>query len=153
MPIGVCAAKLFLPWLAAWQLTGHVDALQLAQAADMFEVPRAVMFATAWAETRYTATNTQVSYAGAVGRMQILPQAWSWQCGNVYGRRYAERNRYCGALVLRHYLSKCAEDVTCAAFHYVGGDSTYAKEVGFRALVMDLKMKALWSAATKLPPP
>lgn len=153
--IGVCVSKVLLPWLSAFVLTGHPDALQLAQAADMFAVPRSVMWATAWAETRYNAHNTAVSAAGAVGRMQILPRAWAWQCGGVYGRRRYSRNIHCGALVLRYYLSRCAEDVTCAAFRYVGGDSTYAKEVGFRSLVLDLKVRAVWpggEAASLLPP-
>ena len=135
----ICLHHLFLPWLTLWQLSGHPDGLALAQAAAMFEVPRSLMWSTAWAETRHAVDNTQVSRAGATGRMQILPRAWSWQCGDVLGPRRYERNIYCGALVLRVYLSRCAEDQRCAADHYVGGDTLYAGRVARHALLYELQ--------------
>ena len=139
----ICAAKLLAPMLLAWRLTGHADALALADAGRMFNVPPSVMWATAYSETRYSAfRNTQVSPAGAVGRMQILPRVWNWQCGRVYGQRYYNRNIHCGALVLRYYLARCDEDIRCAAFGYVGGDSAYSRTVGGNSLLYELKVKA-----------
>lgn len=154
MVVAGCAAKLLLPWLSAFALTGHSDALQLAKAADMFTVPHTLMWAIAYEETRYNASNTQVSVAGAHGRMQVMPLYWHWQCGRVLGRRFAERNRACGALILKFYLDRCSGDTYCAANHYVGGDARYAREVGFRSLVIALKMRTLWpdSPSELLPP-
>ncbi|HVH11293.1 MAG TPA: transglycosylase SLT domain-containing protein [Gemmatimonadales bacterium] len=124
-----CAVEFLLPWLAAWHLSGHPDALALADAAQMFEVPPGVMFAIADAETRHSTRNTEVSRKGAVGRMQVLPRVWSRRCGPVWGQSRYERNIACGAMILRFYLARCHEEVRCAAWHYVGGDATYAQRV------------------------
>ena len=133
------------PLLVAWMVSGHVDGLALANAAKTFDVPPALMWSVAYQETRHSWRNTEVSTAGAWGRMQIMPLYWAKQCGYVLGRRHYERNIHCGALILRFYLSQCSEDATCAAFRYVGGDSSYAREVGFRAL--NMKAKAVWAVA------
>ena len=140
----VCAAEFLLPWLAAWQLSGHPDAVALADAARTFDVPPAVMFAIAYAETHHSIRNTEVSRVGAVGRMQVLPRAWGWQCGPLWGRSRYQPNIYCGALVLRFYLARCHEEVRCAAYHYVGGDSTYARRVADRSRQYEARLHAMW---------
>ena len=136
----ICAFTFVLPWLAAWQVSGHADALALAAAARTYDVPPAVMFAIAYAETGHSVRNTEVSRMGAVGRMQVLPRVWGRQCGRVWGRDRYERNVHCGALILRAYLTRCAEDIHCAAWHYVGGDSTYARRAVERSLLYDLRL-------------
>jgi len=144
---------MFGPLLTMWALYGQPDAIVYADAAKMFNVPVSVMIATKWQETRRSMTNTEVSYAGAEGAMQIMPQVWHWQCGAVWGRRRYERNIYCGALILRVYLERCAENVRCAAFRYVGGYSTYAREVGFHSLMLELKARApVWPVPTLAEP-
>ena len=137
-----CAVEFLLPWLAAWHLSGHPDGLALADAARTFEVPAGVMFAIANAETRHSARNTEVSRRGAVGRMQVLPRVWNRQCGPVWGRSRYVRNIHCGALILRFYLAQCHEDVQCAAWHYVGGDSTYARRVAAGSRVYETRLRA-----------
>lgn len=101
--IHLCAAKFLTPLLAAWQLSGHPDALALAAHADSFGVPTELMWAVAYVETRHSTRNTEVSRAGALGRMQIMPRYWYHVCGRVYGRRHYHANVHCGAYVLRVY--------------------------------------------------
>ena len=139
----VCAFKFVLPMLAAWQVSGHPDALALADAGRAYDVPQSVMFAIAYAETHHSIRNTEVSRAGAVGRMQVLPRVWGRQCGHVWGRPRYEHNIHCGALILRSYLARCDEDIRCAAWHYVGGDSTYARRVAERSLLYDIRLRSL----------
>jgi soluble lytic murein transglycosylase-like protein len=138
----ICAFSFALPWLAAWQISGHADAVALAAAARTYDVPPGVMFAIAYAETGHSVRNTEVSRMGAVGRMQVLPRVWGRQCGRVWGRGRYERNVYCGALILRAYLTRCSEDIRCAAWHYVGGDSTYARRAVERSLLYDVRLAA-----------
>lgn len=156
--IGICAAKLLVPLLVAWQWSGQPDALRYVEAAKMWRVPPSVLLASKWAETRRSMRNTEVSGAGAHGAMQVMPRYWHWQCGRVLGARYYARNIHCGALIWRYYLSRCSEDVVCGGFGYVGGDSTYAKEVGFHSLVLELKAQAIpWlllgTDSSSAPPP
>jgi len=146
-----CALAFLLPWLAAWHLTGHPDALALADAARMFDVPPGVMFAVAFAETHHSPRNTEVSRRGAVGRMQVLPRVWSWQCGPVWGRNRYQHNIHCGALILRFYLTRCHEDVRCAAWHYVGGDSTYARRVADRSRMYETRLRSAPDAIDSRP--
>lgn len=135
----VCAAKALLPFLAAWTWSGQPDALRYVDAAKMFEVPPAVLLASKWLETRRSTRNTEVSRAGALGAMQIMPAVWNRRCGRVWGARNYERNIACGALIWRYYLSRCNEDVRCAGWHYVGGDRRYADAVAQNALVLRLQ--------------
>ena len=101
--IHLCATKFLLPFLAAWNISGHPDALALAAHADSFGVPAELMYAVAYVETRYSTRNTEVSSRGALGRMQIMPRYWYRKCGRVYGRAHYHANVRCGALVLRIY--------------------------------------------------
>ena len=123
------ALRWLLPMLTAWHVSGHPDAAALAAAANEFQVPPTVMWAVAYEETRHSTRNTEVSRTGALGRMQIMPSFWRARCGALYGRRHYLNNIRCGALVLRAYLNICDESVECAAWHYVGGDSSYARRV------------------------
>ena len=134
------ALRWMLPLVGAWQLSGHPDGAALADAASDYAVPVSLMWAIAYEETRHDITNTPVSRAGAVGRMQVMPRYWRWQCGPLWGHHRYAANVACGALILRYYLSSCREDMRCAAWHYVGGDSRYARSVGFRSLVYELQM-------------
>lgn len=138
----VCAIASLLPLLAAWNVSGQPDALPLAAAGRMFDVPAPLMWATALQETRHDITNTPVSVAGAQGRMQVMPSVWGHICGPLRGPKHYNANVACGAMVLRVYLERCSDDERCAAWHYVGGDSAYAREVASNALLYELKVRA-----------
>jgi len=140
----ICAFKPLLSMLAAWQFSGHPDASALADAGRMFNVPAPLMWAVAYRETRWDVTNLPTSSAGAVGRMQVMPSVWGRICGPLRGRRHYATNVACGAMVLRYYLDLCADDQRCAAWHYVGGDSVYAREVGLHSLLYELKASRSW---------
>jgi soluble lytic murein transglycosylase-like protein len=144
----ICAFRPLLTLLSAWQLTGHPDAIALSDAARMFNVPQELMWAVAYQETHHDITNTPVSYMGAVGRMQVMPTVWGRFCGRLWGRARYSTNVACGAMVLRYYLDRCNDDQLCAAWHYVGGDSAYAREVGLRSLLFELKVRATWPSST-----
>lgn len=132
-------ARWLQPVLLAWQLSGHPDGAPLAAAARDYNVPPSLMWAVAGAETRHSIRNVEVSRRQAVGRMQVLPRVWYSKCGRAWGPHRYTANIRCGALILRVYLSRCNENVRCAAWHYVGGDSSYARRVAQQSLLYELK--------------
>jgi len=139
--VSVTTARWLQPLLLAWQLSGHPDGGPLAAAARDYNVPPSVMWAVARAETYHSIANVEVSRRQAVGRMQVLPRVWYSTCGRTWGPHRYTANIRCGALILRHYLSRCHEDVRCAAWRYVGGDSVYARRVAEQSLLYDLKTR------------
>jgi len=100
----LCATKFLAPWLLAWSFSGHPDALALKASADSFGVPTDLIYAVAFVETRHSTRNTEVSSAGALGRLQIMPGIWHRTCGSVWGRRRYAANVHCGALILALYF-------------------------------------------------
>ena len=59
--IHICAAKVLLPWLFMYSISGHPDGATLAAVAHDYEVPVSLMWAIAFEETRHDITNTPVS--------------------------------------------------------------------------------------------
>lgn len=133
------ALKWLLPALHLMGVTHVPDAPMLAAAGEEYAVPASVMVSVKIEETRRSLRNTEISYAGAVGEMQVMPTIWLGRgpCRRIYGPRHINNNRRCGAYILRYYRDRCG-DWDCAEFRYVGGDSAYVKSVEFRRVIWAL---------------
>ena len=137
----VCTVKLITPLLAAWQFSGHPDGLALTQAADSFGVPREVMFAVAWAETRHNTSTATRSKAGARGRMQINPRVW--RCRWWVSRH----NLACGAAILYFYY-RSSGNWSDAVYHYCGRGPAARR---YRAAVEREMGRLQWKSWTEGP--
>jgi len=97
-----------------------VTAGQIAAIADGDGVPAPLAEAIAWQESGFD--NDEVSSAGAVGVMQILPATWSWITSNLAGGSLlnsasATGNVTAGVLLLRSLLAATgSQPLAIAAF-------------------------------------
>ena len=97
-----------------------VTAGQIAAIADGDGVPAPLAEAIAWQESGFD--NGEVSSAGAVGVMQILPATWSWITSNLAGGSLlnsasATGNVTAGVLLLRSLLAATgSQPLAIAAF-------------------------------------
>ena len=80
----------------------------IARASERYGVPRGLALAVAWQESGWQ--QGVVSYAGAVGVMQLMPATAAWIGETMLGRHVriddARSNVAAGVRLLRHYLDR-----------------------------------------------
>lgn len=85
-------------------------------------VPPAFALAVAWQESGWQPR--VVSYAGAIGVMQLLPSTGDWVSATMLGRSVnlwdAEQNVLAGVRLLRHYLDRYGDRSLALAAYYQG---------------------------------
>lgn len=85
-------------------------------------VPASFALAVAWQESGWQPR--VVSYAGAVGVMQLLPSTGDWVSATMLGRSVnlwdAEQNVLAGVRLLRHYLDRYGDRSLALAAYYQG---------------------------------
>jgi LysM repeat protein len=93
----------------------------IVRQAHRYDVPRALALAVAWQESGWQ--QGVVSYAGAVGVMQLMPATAEWVGQTMLGRRVhiheAGSNITAGVRLLRHYLDRYDgnQDLVLAAYY------------------------------------
>jgi len=93
----------------------------IVRQADRYGVPRGFALAVAWQESGWQ--QGVVSYAGAVGVMQLMPGTAEWVGQTMLGRRVrihdAGSNIAAGVRLLRHYLDRYDgnRDLVLAAYY------------------------------------
>jgi soluble lytic murein transglycosylase-like protein len=105
-------------WVVA---TGHPDAEFLARVAAEAGVPRLIMWAVAYEESRNNTDPTVVSVKGARGRMQIMQATARAYCPGYDIDNYEENVR-CGARILRAHRDELGSWES-ALKRYQGGGS------------------------------
>ena len=95
----------------------------LVRNADRQGVPRALVLAVAWQESGWQ--QDVVSYAGAVGVMQLMPDTARWIGETMLGRRVrihqTKGNIEAGVRLLRHYLNRYDGNINLVLAAYYQG--------------------------------
>jgi soluble lytic murein transglycosylase-like protein len=93
-------------------------------------VPAALALAVAWQESGWQ--QGVVSYAGAIGIMQLIPASGEWVAQSMLGERVnlydAGSNVRAGVRLLRHYLDRYAGDRSLALAAYYQGQTAVDRE-------------------------
>lgn len=142
--------RLLLPLLAS--LSGHYDEPLLNHYADSLNVPREVVWAVAWQESRdgrkgnrYTGQgivlDNGVHICREIGRMQLSPCGpWTkGTCSPVIVRRSYSANVRCGVLALRKLYERFGS-WSDAIYHY-NGSRTYLQNA--LAYIGGIRLKEL----------
>jgi LysM repeat protein len=109
--------------MAALVATRHGVRRVIAAEASRQGVPVALALALAWQESGWQ--QDVVSYAGAIGVMQLLPATADWVGSSMLGRRVnphaLQSNVRAGVVLLRHYLDRYGGDRSLALAAYYQG--------------------------------
>ncbi|HEX9635320.1 MAG TPA: LysM peptidoglycan-binding domain-containing protein [Candidatus Limnocylindria bacterium] len=126
----VAAALSGAPSVAA--LTAQRDGVRqlIVAEATAQGVPAALALAVAWQESGWQ--QGVVSYAGAIGIMQLIPASGEWVAQSMLGERVnlydAGSNVRAGVRLLRHYLDRYAGDRSLALAAYYQGQTAVDRE-------------------------